>query len=72
MTANRMRIMGSICLIVGYFLVLYVSVYWGCWIRLIGNLAMMPFAIKIKTWDIVGLEAFFSTIDISKIIQLSL
>jgi hypothetical protein len=72
MTANRMRVMGSICLIVGYFLVLYVSVYWGCWIRLIGNLAMMPFAIKIKTWDIVGLEAFFSTIDISKIIQLSL
>ena len=72
MTANRMRVMGSICLIVGYFLVLYVSVYWGCWIRLIGNLAMMPFAIKIKTWDIVGLEAFFSTIDISKIIQLTL
>ena len=72
MTANRMRVMGSICLIVGYFLVLYVSVDWGCWIRLIGNLAMMPFAIKIKTWDIVGLEAFFSTIDISKIIQLSL
>ena len=72
MTTNRMRVMGSICMIVGYFLVLYVSVYWGCWIRLIGNLAMMPFAIKIKTWDIVGLEAFFSTIDISKIIQLSL
>jgi len=72
MTTNRMRVMGSLCLIVGYFLVLYVSVYWGCWIRLIGNLAMMPFAIKIKTWDIVGLEAFFSTIDISKIIQLSL
>ena len=72
MTTNQMRVMGSICMIVGYFLVLYVSVYWGCWIRLIGNLAMMPFAIKIKTWDIVGLEAFFSTIDISKIIQLSL
>ena len=72
MTTNQMRVMGSIRMIVGYFLVLYVSVYWGCWIRLIGNLAMMPFAIKIKTWDIVGLEAFFSAIDISKIIQLSL
>jgi len=33
---------------------------------------MIPFAIKIKTWDIVGLEAFFSVIDASKIIQLSL
>jgi hypothetical protein len=72
MNANQLRVLGSICLIVGYFFILYVSVYWGCWIRLIGNLAMLPFAVKIKTWDIVGLEAFFSAIDASKIIQLSL
>jgi len=72
MNANQLRVLGSICLIIGYFFILYVSVYWGCWIRLIGNLAMLPFAVKIRTWDIVGLEAFFSTIDASKIIQLSL
>jgi len=72
MNANQLRVLGSICLIVGYFFILYVSVYWGCWIRLIGNLAMLPFAVKIKTWDIVGLEAFFSAIDASKIIQLLL
>jgi len=72
MNANQLRVLGSICLIVGYFFILYVSVYWGCWIRLIGNLAMLPFAVKIKTWDIVGLETFFSVIDASKIIQLSL
>ena len=72
MNANQLRVLGSICLIIGYFFILYVSVYWGCWIRLIGNLAMLPFAVKIKTWDIVGLEAFFSAIDASKIIQLSL
>ena len=72
MNANQLRILGSICLIIGYFFILYVSVYWGCWIRLIGNVAMLPFAVKIKTWDIVGLETFFSVIDASKIIQLSL
>ena len=72
MNANQLRVLGSVFLIVGYFLILYVSVYWGCWIRLLGNLAMLPFAVKIKTWDIVGLEAFFSAIDASKIIQLSL
>jgi hypothetical protein len=72
MNANQLRILGSVLLIVGYFLLLYVSVYLGCWVRLLGNLAMMPFAVKIKTWDIVGLEAFFSVIDASKIIQLSL
>ena len=36
------------------------------------DVAMLPFAVKIKTWDIVGLETFFSVIDASKIIQLSL
>ena len=72
MNANQMRVLGSVLLIVGYFLILYVSVYLGCWVRLLGNLAMMPFAVKIRTWDIVGLEAFFSVIDASKIIQLSL
>jgi len=72
MVANQLRIWGSVLLIVGYFLVLYVDVRFGCSVRLLGNLAMMPFAVKIKTWDIVGLETFFSVIDISKIIQLSL
>ena len=72
MVANQLRILGSIFLIVGYFLILYVDVKLGCSARLLGNLAMLPFAIKIKTWDIVGLEAFFSVIDASKIIQLSL
>ncbi len=72
MNQNILRVLGSILLIVGYFFILYVSVYWGCWIRLLGNLAMIPFAIKIRTWDIVVLEAFFSVIDASKIIQLSL
>jgi len=72
MNANNLRIWGSVLLICGYFVLLYVDVRLGCTIRLIGNLVMIPFAIKIKTWDIVGLEAFFSVIDVSKIIQLSL
>lgn len=32
---------------------------------------MIPFAISIKTWDVVGLQAFFGVIDASKIIQLT-
>ena len=72
MNANVLRVWGSVLLICGYFVLLYVDVRLGCTTRLIGNLVMIPFAIKIKTWDIVGLEAFFSVIDASKIIQLSL
>lgn len=72
MNANTLRILGSVLLIFGYFVLLYVDIRLGCTIRLIGNLVMIPFAIKIKTWDIVILESFFSVIDISKIIELSL
>ena len=72
MTINQLRILGSICLIVGYFFILYVSVYWGCWIRLTGNLVMMPFAVRMRIWDIVAVQSFFSAIDASKIIQLLL
>ena len=71
-TPASLRILGSVLLIVGYFLLLYVDVRVGCTFRLLGGLAMFPFAIKIKTWDIVGLQSFFAVIDASKIIQLSL
>jgi len=72
MNSTVLRVLGSVLLIVGYFLILYVDVKVGCIARLLGNLAMIPFAVKIKAWDVVALEAFFSVIDASKIIQLSL
>lgn len=72
MTSTVLRIWGSVLLIVGYFLILYVDVKTGCTARLLGNLAMIPFAVKIKAWDVVALEVFFSVIDASKIIELSL
>jgi len=71
LTSASLRIIGSILLLVGYFILLYVDVKLRCYFRLIGGLAMVPFCVKIKTWDIVGLQTFFATIDISKIIQLS-
>jgi len=71
LTPTSLRIIGSILLVVGYFILLYVDIKTGCWFRLLGDLAMMPFAIHIKTWDIVVLQAFFGAIDAAKIIQLS-
>jgi|TARA_Y100000022_G_C13004139_1_gene263707 hypothetical protein len=72
MNANRLRVVGSASLLIGYFLLLYLDVRIGCTFRLIGGLMMIPFAISIKTWDVVGLQTFFAVIDASKIIQLSL
>jgi hypothetical protein len=72
MNPNTLRITGSTLLLTGYFVLLYVDVLLGCWFRLLGGLLMLPFAIKIKVWDVVGLQSFFAMIDLSKIIQLSL
>jgi|TARA_B100002019_G_scaffold71998_1_gene62152 hypothetical protein len=72
MNANNLRIIGSASLLIGYFLLLYLDVRIGCTFRLVGGCFMLPFAISIKTWDVVGLQTFFAVIDASKIIQLSL
>ena len=72
MTAiNRCRLIGSILLILGYFLVLYVDVKSGCTARLFVNLLVLPFSINCKEYDIAFVSSFFAVIDISKIIQLS-
>jgi len=71
LTPTSLRIIGSILLIIGYFILLYGDMKTGCWFRLIGGLVMVPFSIQIKTWDVIVLQAFFAVIDTSKIIQLS-
>ncbi len=58
-------------MVCGYFILLYFDVKTGVAIRFFANLAMVPFAVRIKTWDIVALEGFFAMIDLSKFIQLS-
>ena len=71
-TINKCRFVGSILLIIGYFLVLYVDVRFGCTARLFGNLLVLPFSINCKAYDIASVSSFFAVIDITKIIQLSL
>jgi hypothetical protein len=72
MNSNTLRIVGSVSGLIGYFLLLYLDVRIGCMISLIGGCLIIPFAISIKTWDVVGLQSFFAVIDLSKIIELSL
>ena len=68
MTAiNRCRLVGSVLLIIGYFLVLYVDIKSGCTARLFGNLLVLPFSINCKAYDIAFVSSFFAVIDISKI-----
>lgn len=69
---DYLRIIGAAMMIVGYFVLLYIDVKTGVTIRFFANIAMIPFAVRIRTWDIVVLESFFAMIDLSKFIHLSL
>ena len=66
MTAiNRCRLVGSVLLIIGYFLVLYVDIKSGCTARLFGNLLVLPFSINCKAYDIAFVSSFFAVIAVS-------
>tara|TARA_Y100000015_G_C2355438_1_gene72679 strand:- start:142 stop:360 length:219 start_codon:yes stop_codon:yes gene_type:complete len=67
---TTLRIAGSFSLLLGYFVLLYVDTMLGCSLRLLGGIMMIPFAIHIKTWDVVSLQTFFAVMDATKIVQL--
>jgi hypothetical protein len=45
---------------------------YGLMIKCIGGLLTVPFAIKLKLWDVLFLCAFFGISEISKVVQLFL
>ena len=42
----------------------------GLIIKFVGGLLTIPFAIKLKLWDVLVLGAFFSFTELSKLLQL--
>jgi hypothetical protein len=45
---------------------------YGLILKCIGGLLSIPFAIKLKLWDVLFLCAFFGTSELTKLIQLFL
>ena len=68
-TLTRMRIVGSIGVIVAYFVILHVNVLWGVLINFTADLISIPYFAKTKAWDVVIMLSFLLTISISKLIS---
>jgi hypothetical protein len=66
-----MRYIGNILLLLGYFVLLWGDPKTGLLVKCIGNVFVIPFAIKYKFWDILVLCAFYGAIEIPKFIQLT-
>ena len=70
--SDLLRWIGNILLIIGYQTMLWGDLKFGLAIKVIGGLLTIPFAIKLKLWDVIFLCAFFGVSELSKLIHLFL
>jgi len=67
-----LRYIGNFLLMVGYQTMLWGDFKYGLLVKVIGGLLTIPFAIKLKLWDVLFLCAFFGISEMSKLLQLFL
>ena len=67
-----LRYLGNLLLMIGYQTMLWGDFKYGLLLKVIGGLLTVPFAIKLKLWDVLFLCAFFGISEISKLSQLFL
>ncbi len=65
--SDLLRWIGNILLIIGYQTMLWGEFKYGLMIKVVGGLLTVPFAIKLKLWDVLFLCAFFGITEISKL-----
>jgi len=70
--SDLLRWIGNILLLLGYQIMLWGDFKNGLMIKFIGGLLGIPFAIKLKLWDVLFLITFFGISEISKLTQLFL
>jgi hypothetical protein len=68
-TITRMRILGSVGVIVAYFIILHVNVLLGVIINFTADLISIPYFARTKAWDVVIMLSFLLAISISKLLS---
>ena len=67
-TFTLMRIIGSIGVIVAYFVILHISSFWGVALHFIADLITIPYFVRTKAWDLVIMLTFLLSISVSKLV----
>ena len=57
-------------IVMGYIILLNFDVTTGVFLRLVANSLILPWAIRAKIWDIVGLVSFLISIELHKLITI--
>ena len=64
-----LRIVGSIGVIVAYFIILHVNVLAGVVINFVADLISIPYFVRTKSWDVVIMLSFLLAISMSKLLS---
>ena len=63
-----MRIVGSVFVILAYFVILHVNTTLGVLMNMVGDSISLPYFIRTKSWDVVIMMAFLLTISVSALV----
>ena len=63
-----MRVVGSVFVILAYFVILHVNATTGAVMNLVGDSVSLPYFIRTKSWDVVIMIAFLLTISVTALL----
>ena len=63
-----MRVVGSVFVILAYFVILHVNTTLGVLMNMVGDSISLPYFIRTKSWDVVIMMAFLLTISVSALV----
>ena len=67
---TALRYTSNTLVVIGYFVLMNVSVTWGVAIRLIAAAMVIPWLIQHKIWDGVTVVSIMTAVDIHKFVEL--
>ena len=68
---TTLRYYGNAQVLVGHFVLLNISMFWGLMLSFTANALLMPWAVKHKFWDVVIILMFFFVIEGSKLASMT-
>jgi len=60
------RVIGSVLIVVSYFVILHVNVITGTVLHAVADLISIPYFIRTRGWDVVIMLSFMTCISVSK------
>ncbi len=63
-----MRVVGSISVILAYFVILHVNTTIGVGMNMVGDSISLPYFIRTKSWDVVIMISFLLVISLSHLL----